>query len=678
MGALIEAARALSTVVVAEEILKLDFRNKKLLVSECKKGYCVAALVDRAEDYVDTLLRVIAERIDASPIAVADGCVSDEHKAIVGQILDTYVVYEIDSTLESVMREVYEPLVSALQHHPTYSAHLSGHDNTQEESTEHWEQVVHDCVASIEHAVAYARTGQFEKTCAACMSLGGRWVRAAIGAGLLARNMTKTATPPVEVLDGLLDSLDDDSPLDDLARAAVGRLTGKTAPIDYAHSYRYAAENFQFHSEGGNVLDALLLASTYAARVPEFASRLVEFFRTHNMEIVAESITAAVDRNRLFNEIVYSITSYDGFREELERRRAQVTTAIGRIESALDVVASGDTSGRARVPALMGTLHLQNYITLMTAMAESPVLSAAERKRTLANVIKTYRQYFRPLLDVDLPLFTFTVNSVFQSMAVAMAEYYHLTTGEGRDLILADMADFLQSIYSLVKHGAPHIGEQLSLGVITTAVSPVLTMAGELHHAEVRLVLTAIGHQSVRDIDAQRLLDPRSFATNFANTLVTTASLSAKVLRGDTRDRVLSRAVWDILKTHCFFVTIGIVIRDDIMSATYLAAEAVDGFEESRLREVVDIVCMLNRVAVQNPAKYDYEVAVMAYPYLHFLVNAWKRLGDEDILNEAQGVMTTAVCAWRKYGFEEKAAELEGEFGRAITPYGGGTQSHVY
>ena len=83
LGPLIEAAKALSNVMGSGEVRKLGFQDNTLIVTESHKGYTIVALVSKAEDYMDSLLRVISDAIDESDIASADGVVNDEHMRIV-------------------------------------------------------------------------------------------------------------------------------------------------------------------------------------------------------------------------------------------------------------------------------------------------------------------------------------------------------------------------------------------------------------------------------------------------------------------------------------------------------------------------------------------------------------------------------------------------------------------
>ena len=63
LGPLIEATKALSNIIGSGEVRRLAFKDNTLIVTETQKGFTIVALVTKAEDYMDSLLRVIAEPI---------------------------------------------------------------------------------------------------------------------------------------------------------------------------------------------------------------------------------------------------------------------------------------------------------------------------------------------------------------------------------------------------------------------------------------------------------------------------------------------------------------------------------------------------------------------------------------------------------------------------------------
>jgi hypothetical protein len=77
-------------------------------------------------------------------------------------------------------------------------------------------------------------------------------------------------------------------------------------------------------------------------------------------------------------------------------------------------------------------------------------------------------------------------------------------------------------------------------------------------------------------------------------------------------------------------------------------------------------VTALNRVAIQDPKKYDYEVAMTATPLISLLAKSWERLGHPRYHEQATEILRMSAEAWRKYGFYEKAENLEKLFQQLV------------
>ena len=667
VGALIEATKTLSSTISTGNVLKLDFREQKLLMTESEKGYTIVALVDRAEDYMDTLIRIIAEDIDSSRVPSANGVVTDLHKDIVTSILDTYVKHDLSFTLSETLEQTWKPILNKLKIDSSYNQMFDELEKTVESSEMEvdWEELVRGTETSIEDAKEYVRNGEFDKACAATFRHEDASVKLfALKMGALALTMTKTKAPPKELLRNLSESIPKNS-VYHLGRSLMGRVSGEIAPIDYNHSFEHAVKSFEVQDTEEKLLQAFIFLDPRIGEQPDYASNLKKLFERHGFQIVCNYIDAVTERSALFQKL-YSMTSMDDFKDELGLWKIRIGSTIELLDT---VIKMGDDESNyvERIRAgLTGALQLQNYITLLTAIAESPVLSIGERRGLLREVISLYNTYFKRLLRYQIPLFSYTVDSIFQSISVANAEYVHLTAGNEKDRILGEIVDFLRDIVLVLEEEWSKLRGRLSLDVFMNSISPVLTMAGELHHDEIKLISVAIRTLEVGDIDALRILNPMTFATNIGNIMMALASLSIKVLNVDKRRDVLHTALERILSVHKYMMTQGVVCRDDIISLTYLLSESVNLLEESVLREFVSVVEVLNRVSLQDMDKYDYEVAMMGDSYLRLLVQTWKRLNDDMYRTRALEILEVAIKAWKKYGFHEKAKDFESVFGDLI------------
>ena len=164
---------------------------------------------------------------------------------------------------------------------------------------------------------------------------------------------------------------------------------------------------------------------------------------------------------------------------------------------------------------------------------------------------------------------------------------------------------------------------------------------------------------NLETIEQTRDSAPFDYATNMGNILNTLASVSYLLLSNDIRSSIFSVCVLRSLEVQEWFVSKGVVCRDDIISATYNASFAADMLSEQDLKRIVKVISALNRVAIQNPIKYDYEVAMTGTPLISVLTRSWERLGNPRYYDQAKETLQMSADAWRKYGFYEKADNLE-------------------
>lgn len=658
LGALVEATRSLSTAMGSGEVRKLDFQDKKLIVTESKKGYTIVALVERAEDYIDTLVRIIADEIDKSEIEIADGCVTDDHQHIVQEILDTFIRHELNISLVDTLEKVWTPLKRAIK---TREVAIEPTVSSETQMKERWESLKVTVENTIESALTHARDGDFDKACAASMDMDSPYAKMfCIKMGALALSMTRTCVPPIESLQKLADTLPEDDVFAQLSRAVVGRIKGEVSGIDYSHTFKHSIDSYRFADDENSLLLSFLFVDLFLDESVEFANSLIDHFKSNNYEMVANYIAAILERSALFDKL-YSITSYDDFKDELGVWKIQIETTLEEIDEVLRYRTLRKFLKRedANEKGQSGALKLQNYITLLTAMAESPVLTVSERKEVLEEVLQIYQNYFKRLLRTDVPLFSYTVDSVFQSLGVANGEYYNLVTGEQKDSHLEDMLDFLRDILTVVDEERGKRYVQFSLFVVSNIVFPAFAMSKKLYDEELLLVLEAMRTTDVQATEGSMLLYPLNYATNLGNMMSTFAALASRLLIGTEQVQVMKKCVDVLNAVHTFFLSHGMVCRDDLIAATYHATQTVENITPEELAPLLRAIIALNRVAVQNPKRYDYEVAMMGGALIDFLVRSWRKLGSLDLREQAIDILETSIGAWKKYGFQEKAEELE-------------------
>ncbi|MFW9843061.1 MAG: hypothetical protein ACFFEV_00635 [Candidatus Thorarchaeota archaeon] len=666
LGPLIEAAKALSNVMGSGEVRKLGFQDNTLIVTESKKGYTIVALVSKAEDYMDSLLRVISDAIDESDIASADGVVNDDHIVIVDEIVGTYVRDHIEAGFPETLKIVWDPIVKAMKEDSKLSVTIDGVEKLlgRSEQITKWNEFKSKVSGSLENALEYALQGEFDRACAIAMGVEGALAGVfSIKLGALTHSMTKSVAPALADLIDRAMQLPDDYSFTDMARTLVGYISGGKIPADYSRAFREAIKRFEFVDDTEHQILGFLFLDARVIDYPEFASELIDYYRGKS-EIVCSFIEAMNERGKLFDK-VYSITSYDGFRDELGVYKSNIKSILGSINWVMDsdLLWELKKEGKGIEIGITASLKLQNYIAVLTALAESPVLTIGERREILEEVLMLYNDYFRGLMKSDIPLFAYTLDSVFQSMSVAQHEYYFLATGEIRDQHMKKIVEFVSDIFTVIDEEWPKSRVRFSLFVVANALCPILTRTHTMPIVAVQMVYLAMRLLDINTVDASQVTRPETYATYFGNTISTLTSIASQILKGEERNRVLKKSVEIILDIQEWFVSKGVICRDDIITASFHATLVLDVLNEVELQKVTDKIIALNRITVQNVVRYDYEVAMMASPLIEILIYAWKRLDSEKYLKLARETFDAAYAAWMKYNFHEKAENFKKKYG---------------
>jgi len=669
LGPLIEATKALSNIMGSGEVRRLAFKDNTLIVTETSKGFTVVALVTKAEDYMDSLLRVIAEKIDESEIQFADGSVNDAQTVIIDRILIPYVRDHIETSFPEALSNVWDPIHEILRNDNRFAKVIQEVDDllARPEPEKRWNQFKEESKGSLNDALTHAMRGEFDRACAIAMSNEGVLAGIfSIKMGALAHSMTKAIPPTLAELRAIASRLPEDHPFTDFAKILVGSVAGEVIPADYSRVFRETMGRFEFIENDEHLILGFLFLDVRVVDNSEFARKLVKLYKGKS-EVVCSFIEAIQERNNIFDKL-YSITSYDGFKDELGLYKTQISSILGSITWVTNEELMWELQKEEKgiEMGITASLKLQNYIAVLTALTESPVLSIGERKDFLEEVLMLYRDYFRGLMMTDIPLFAYTLDSIFQSVGVAHAEYYFLATGDARNHHIQRTIEFLGDIYETMTQEWPKARIRFSLFVVTNSISPVLSRAGELPEVEIRLLYAAMQLLDVNTIDATQITRPTTYATYLCNTSTSLTALASRLLQDDMRAMVLKEGVDVALDVQEWFLSFGEVIRDDAMSASYHASLIAETLDEGELKKTVDRVVDLNRIIVQDPSKFDYELAMMSVPLMDLLSIAWKRLADEKYLKMSKDMFDLAMTAWKKYGFYEKAENFKKSFGKTL------------
>jgi hypothetical protein len=369
-----------------------------------------------------------------------------------------------------------------------------------------------------------------------------------------------------------------------------------------------------------------------------------------------------LDREQLFTKL-YSITSYSEFKDQVSTWKSKITSILDDINQFLKPGVLGKLLKSKLEAGLTGSLNLGTFIALYTALAESPVLNLQERIEVLNEVLSVYTQYFRKLLKSDLPLFAYTVDSVFQSISVVLGELFYILSEEDQKAHLAVIKSYLQDVLDVVSvDWLRKRPDTSTLFVMSNATFPVLMQSDAIGVTEVRFVylamrlLNTMALMKLQDIDAQ------GFATDLLNIKTTLASLTIPFLPDEERYLYLEDCVNILLQGHKFFITHGVLCRDDIASATLLTGYLNPKTQATDYGVYIDLAITLNRIAVPDIQRHESDIAVLATPYLGLLKTAIQHLKDDKYVKLARIAYDQSIEVWTKFGFEFKAKEFTDKF----------------
>ncbi|MHA2406569.1 MAG: hypothetical protein ACXACH_07440, partial [Candidatus Hermodarchaeia archaeon] len=174
LGGIIEVLKGLSSTLQLGQVQRLQFQEQTLLVTESKKGYSIIALVDKAEDYVEGLLRVIRIAIDDSSLVKATDPVTETVRTQMDIILDFHLQDTFDVNIEEVIDPVWYAILDQMRNQKEYSDAIDEIDvmiRSSKEPDPQWELMEAKERGSLTDALTLALAGQFDKACAIALQL---------------------------------------------------------------------------------------------------------------------------------------------------------------------------------------------------------------------------------------------------------------------------------------------------------------------------------------------------------------------------------------------------------------------------------------------------------------------------------------------------------------------------
>ncbi|MFX1566514.1 MAG: hypothetical protein ACFFCH_11030 [Promethearchaeota archaeon] len=667
LGEIIEALKGLSSALNLGQVQRLQFQERTLLVTECEKGYSIVALAEKAEEYVEGLLRVIRIAIDESNLATAKEPVTELMRSQIDEILEFHLQEKLEVVIEEAIDPIWLALLEQFQKVPENVQAFEEIDNmihTSKDLDDNWEKLAAKAKGSLSDAVNLAFAGQFDQACAIALKLEDPLAQLfAVKTGLLALSMTRIAAPPRYELRRVAETLPlKYQPYAELAYAAALFYDRLMSYEDYLKIYQNTAARFKFREHREDLIFGFLFVDTRVVTLPDFAMKLAAFFKEKS-PILHNYILAMLDRSQLFTKL-YSVTSYDEFKDQVSSWKTKISSILDDVQQFLQPGFLGKLLRTRPEAGVTGSLNLGTYIALYTALAESPVLNLRERKEVLEEILWVYTQYFRKLLQSKLPLFTYTIDSVFQSLSVVLGEMYYLLSEDAQQHHVKVIKSYLQDVLdALTEDWLRKSPNTSTLFVMSNATFPVLMRSEAFDVREVRFIYLAIRCLNTMTLMKSQELDPQDFVTDLLNIKTSLASLAARYIPSKKINHFLENCVNVLLQGHRFFITHGLLCRDDIASATLITGQLTPNTLTTSFSIYVDLAVALNRIAVPDIDRHESDIAVLAIPYLGLLLTAYQHLHDKKYVKLAKTAYEQSIDVWKRYGFDIKAQEFEAKYG---------------
>ena len=198
---------------------------------------------------------------------------------------------------------------------------------------------------------------------------------------------------------------------------------------------------------------------------------------------------------------------------------------------------------------------------------------------------------------------------------------------------------------------------------MSNATFPVLMQSDAIGDIEVRFIYLAMQLLNTMALMKLQDIDIQAFATDLLNIKTTLASLAIPFLPDEERNLFLEDCVNVLLQGHKFFISQGVLCRDDIASATLLTGYLTPNTQATDYGVYIDLAITLNRIAVPNLQRHDSDIAVLATPYLGLLRTAIGHLKDDRYVKLARIVYDQSIDVWTKFAFDHKAEEFKAQFG---------------
>ncbi len=678
VASLMEAINALSNVIGTGKIAKLDFMEYKMIVTDCKKGYTIVALVDAAEEFVEKLLSMIAEDIDKSDMPEFMGVVDKKMADTVAKIINKYISNMISIDVSELLVQFWSQLLETIKKNKKALKVIMEVDKFLQESAKkyeaRWKKFSSLIAKDINMAIKYALEGNFSHACAASDGLTEPLEMAFhIRMGLLSLEMSMLPSPPISEIEKLVGELPQNDAFYNLIIKSLEYKLQRISLVEYMDAYRRAIKEFTFGESTEDIIRALLFLDWLLGSFPDFAKKLAKYFKKVSRPIYVY-ILGLVDRAKIL-KIKAETVQFGDFENILYSLRSKIDRLAGNINSILKHIGKLVRTGQPIDPKKNGAilkymLGVHSYALILLTLIQSPLLKLDEKRLVLGELLKIYTKYFKKFIREGLPWPIITIANMFQSIGIGTSEVFRMLTRREKlkyldkiENILNDAWRIVLANYSKMRYYA------MFLATMTASISPILSSVKKVYIDELKLIYAIMNSFDPEIIGTWKDIFPYNYVALTLNLINTLAPLAIRILKADDYTPLLKRCIYMTLDLNRWLIYRGKPLKSLAILLPYYILRIAKNLEPNELKYLTDETIIVWELVIPDWERYDSSVALLGDIAIRLLLHVGRALNTEKYVELARRIYSIATMALRKYGLNEKYMELKSIYEKYSAKY---------
>ncbi len=673
LSALIGAVMALSRTLGTGDARKVDFNSDKLVITKSKKGLIVIALASKGEDYVEALLKLLAEELDNAFTGIIPEFSTPEHANIASRIFDKFVSNTIEFSFRDLISEIWYPILSILMSDAKFRKLISNvqelERREEEKYIQEWKKFSSKIQGTKKDAIIHALAGNFSHACAIALKEKDLTAKLfGVRMGIFAHLTAFVPSPELDELEKEIQALPRDNIFVKLIESDLKLLKRQISLMEYIEVFKETIKKFEFKDDDEHIMLAFLLIKG-AQYFPQIAKKLERFF-SNKSEVIYTFIHSSLKARELIEKI-YGITKFDEIRPQLLLCEKRLKIALGELDKIIPspfkrLFRKAPYESEVNKTLFKVLSTLETCVAVLVTLLQTPVLTLKEKKEVANKVLSIYYNYFRKLLSRKLPIFIGSVFNIFQHVSAALSDLYHLSEKRERKRLLNMIIEFLKDVLNFTYIDRSKIYSSKFLDAILAGVNSLL--AEQKKSPEVILILTYILMQSinVEDMEAKKTLFPYWFVAttlNILNTLIPLIPMLSMDIKLKTE--ILKKCFYYVNEILKWLMAHAEITKYDILPLIDVVS-LMENIPESELREMVEYILSWIKIVIPNINKYDYDFVLIAEPLINFLIKVGKKLNDNKYLIMAREYLQFSEKIWRKYELDEKAKDIISDFSKKL------------